>query len=249
MKDTVILPADALAAVEDTALFYPCSGNDWQAPIRLFAPAVTAFWFVDRAYFPLSRPADTARPLLHRWPGYEFLEKHLRGPAGAEVQYRVDPITGKRYPDLEPCVLTERYRHRRSGRVIAVHRRRGYGFSAFRKEITTLGVFFYRGDSQCEGGSGELWLKRDHVQEVCATLVAGGLFETDGSNHLRSREYTELWRLNTAGRDLSPAELVQAARPFTDRTGRRFTCVGVTDDRHGFALIWQVRRPTAAPEC
>lgn len=46
-----ILDNEALAAVEGTALFYPCSGNDLDVPIRLFSPFVAEFWFVDRGYF------------------------------------------------------------------------------------------------------------------------------------------------------------------------------------------------------
>ena len=38
---------DALGAIVDTGLFYPCCGQDLGAPIRLFASAVSDFYFVD----------------------------------------------------------------------------------------------------------------------------------------------------------------------------------------------------------
>ncbi len=41
------LPSEVSARVRNTALFYPCSGNDLDVPIRLLAPAVSDFFFVD----------------------------------------------------------------------------------------------------------------------------------------------------------------------------------------------------------
>jgi hypothetical protein len=41
------LAPEVLDVVRDTALFYPCSGDDLEGPIRLFASAVSDFYFVD----------------------------------------------------------------------------------------------------------------------------------------------------------------------------------------------------------
>ena len=38
---------DALAAIVDTGLFYPCCGQDLDVPILLFASTVSDFYFVD----------------------------------------------------------------------------------------------------------------------------------------------------------------------------------------------------------
>ena len=38
---------ETLGAIRNTALFYPCSGNDLGLPISLFAPVVSDFYFVD----------------------------------------------------------------------------------------------------------------------------------------------------------------------------------------------------------
>jgi hypothetical protein len=41
------LNAAYLEGIADTALFYPCSGQDLDLPVRLFASAVSDFYFVD----------------------------------------------------------------------------------------------------------------------------------------------------------------------------------------------------------
>jgi hypothetical protein len=51
------LDSRALASIRDKALFYPCCGRDLQLPIRLFASAISDFYFVD-----LKRPT---RPKLN----------------------------------------------------------------------------------------------------------------------------------------------------------------------------------------
>jgi hypothetical protein len=43
----VTLEPDVLKGIDDTALFYPCCGQDLELPIRLFASAVSDFYFVD----------------------------------------------------------------------------------------------------------------------------------------------------------------------------------------------------------
>jgi hypothetical protein len=41
------LPDDVLAPIAATALFYPCSGDDLELPVSLFAPVVSDFVFAD----------------------------------------------------------------------------------------------------------------------------------------------------------------------------------------------------------
>jgi hypothetical protein len=181
-KRNWLLPPEILDNLESPVLFYPCSGNDLAVPIEAFSPAITEFWFVDHGYFSPGHQdtrhygydvaAGLAAPVLVGNAAYEHLDTSVEGPPEWRRQDR----------DIIPCIRSERYRHRATGRVITIRRRRGYGFSAFRKEIDRLGVFFYRGDSLGEGGSGNLWLASDHMREVCAKLVDGGLIVTYGSN-------------------------------------------------------------------
>ena len=241
-----ILGIEALAAVEDTALFYPCSGTDLDVPIRLFSPFVTEFWFVDRGYFTpghqdtkrcgFDRPADEVESVLGKNADYQLLRTDIDGMPYWSLYSR----------DIEPCILTETYRHQPSGKTIRVRRRRGYGFSAFRSDIRQIGVFFYRGDSQGEGGSGNLWLNPKHVDEVCAKLLDAGLFVTDGSQRKRWRNstssgaYHQLSKYNIEKCPMTPEELVASTKSFTDSKGRTFTCIGYAGERYGPTLIWRV---------
>jgi hypothetical protein len=63
-KASYHLPTEVLEPIRGSALFYPCSGHDLDGPIRLFAPAVSDFLFID-----IRRPrrpalGDFARPLI-----------------------------------------------------------------------------------------------------------------------------------------------------------------------------------------
>lgn len=169
MSERFIITPETWLSVVDSTLFYPCAGQDFFTAINLFSPFVTDFWFVDRGYFSpghqdtrlygMDAPADQQLPLLGRKrnSSYQFIEKCIVGP----------PTWNRDIRDIEPCILTETYLHRRSSRLIRIHRRRGYGVSAFEKEITSLGVFFYRGDSQGEGGSGNLWMYSKRINAIC----------------------------------------------------------------------------------
>ena len=240
-----MLTEDVLSTISGSTLFYPCSGTDLLVPVRIFSPFVTNFWFVDRSYFSpgsqdfrrgsaFDAPADMAAPVLQNDRHYRLLEMTPRGPVSW------DPSD----PEIDPCVLSERYQHIPSGEYICIRRRRGYGFSAFRTEnMHPLGVFFYRGDSAGEGGSGNLWLARDHLDEVCDKLIDGGLIVTDGCNHghPHGHQYEELWKFEQDPGDAR--DIVKSAKPFTDRRKRSFTCIGCAGRRYGPALIWQVRKP------
>lgn len=249
LSDGRFLGKGAMLAIAGTALFYPCSGNDIEVPIRLFSPHVTEFWFVDRGYFTpghqdtkqygFDRPADEVAPVLVQDADYQLLGTNIEGQPYWRLSSR----------DIEPCILTETYRHLPSGRTIQIKRRRGYGFSAFRNDIRQIGVFFYRGDSQGEGGSGNLWLKPDHINEICAKLIDGGLLVTDGSQQskwTKPAPNSEYWPLaqfhGGRPRPKDPEEILRGTRPFTDSKGRTFTCVGYAGERYGPTLIWRVAR-------
>ena len=241
MKEEFILPAAVLDAVRGQALFYPCSGNDTACCFKLFSSHISDFWFVDIGYF---HSMDShRRSLLDGHSGFRLLDKSLVGPAVANVETRYDEKTGKSYLYLEPCVVTETYEYIKYGVIMKVHRRRGFGVSGFRKHISRLGVFFYRGDSPGEGGSGNRWLHSDRINEVCNKLVDGGLIVTDGSQHggRDERFYKELWKYNWKDVSFEPSALIDDFHSFEDRFGRQFTCVGYAGKRYGPTMIWQVR--------
>jgi hypothetical protein len=244
-ESLLFIEEGVLEALTDSALFYPCSGNDLITPIRLFSPYVTDFWFVDRGYFSaghqdtrdyrLDLPASQHPPLLHDDPHYRLRNTKITGPENAP----------RSQSDIVPCVLTETYTHLPSGRTIRIHKRRGYGFSAFRDEMRSIGVFFYRGDSAGEGGSGNLWLKKEHVHEVCSKLIDNGLMVLDGSDGSPMRRkpkgtYSPFWKWQTA-EFASPAAIKRAVGHFMDDEGTLFECVGYAGKRHSQnTLMWRV---------
>lgn len=242
------IPEDIRQRIEGATLFYPCSGEDWTRPIEIFAPVIMNFWFVDLRYF-TSYAATSARPLLRLNPAYRLLEVITDGPVKASLEYRTDAQTGKRYPWIEPCTRTERYCHLESGREVRINRRRGFGPSAMRKHVQQMGVFFYRGDSGGEGGSGTLWLTGSRrgarlIDEVLARLANGGLIVTDGSNCRQYKNpYAEFGRFYQE--DIGP-EAASLSHPFEDRDGNRFRCIGYTGQRYGPTLVWQVQRSSSA---
>ena len=241
-------------------------------PIRVFSPFVTDFWFADVAYFRSNRryfgefakslngDATKTLPLLSGDKSYEFQGSEISGPPLAQIEHRVDlDHPGQTYPFLEPCVRTETYLHRNSGKIIRIHLRRGYSVSAFRKEITALGVFFYRGDSS-EGSntpwlsgisrrSGQPGIDRHYylLGEVLDKLIDGGFVVTDGSRcENRSNPYKPL-RQFLMCHQMPGRDTVEQTQPFTDPNGYVLICVGYAGNRHGPTLIWQVHRPQSAP--
>lgn len=242
--NTNFVPENILLDVKDTALFYPCSGEDVDVPFDLFSPFVTDFWFVDRGYFSTGShdtkhygfdlPADKQAPLLWGNRNYRLIGKPVvTGLPDWDICNR----------EIEPCVRTETYQHLASKREIRIHRCRRYGFSALRNGMTSIGVFFYRGDGYGgDGGSGNLWLAPEHINEVCDKLVDGGLIVTDGSQHGRKRNsaYEGFWKYRSLS--MTADELIKHAKTFTDNAGRTFTCVGYAGKRYGHTLVWQVKK-------
>lgn len=271
----IFIRRSALEQIDGSRLFYPCSNLDLDTPLALFTPFVSEFVFVDiifgrEEYLRPREPEDPDRldlaaPMVDIFPrmkaAFTPLASELAGPARATLQKVVEryvrryrSLESVEYPELEPATMTETYRHRHSRRHIRIVRRRGFGFTTFRKYIDSIGVFFYRGDSLGEGGSGNLWLARDHLLEILSKLRNGGLIVTDGTNHGRgeeyhhgswdNRDYRSLWALTNSNAVESPDPLPE---PFVDRLGNRFECVGYAGRGYGPTLIWQVWKPEIQP--
>jgi hypothetical protein len=240
-ENSYLLPAHCLSTLKNTRLFYPCSGDDALPAVQLFADTVTDFHFVDWAYFRpghqdsrhtrLDRPANCQPALLRDQADFELLQVEIDGPVSA-------PSSGR---EFAPCVLTEHYQHSPSGNEFRVHRHRDFGENAFDCGIPRLGVFFYRGDSTGEGGSGVDWLATKRIGNICEQLIDGGLIVTDGSQSDYDRAYRPLWqyfgRRNGGHRDW-----VRSGYSFADDCGHTFNCIGEIDYRYGPTLIWQVNK-------
>ena len=87
-----------LDAIVDSALFYPCCGDDLEVPLRLFASAVSNFFFVDLEIMPLlphisdiaglktqSQLTSEADTYIHRATGRQFCVHRRLGDGGAAV--------------------------------------------------------------------------------------------------------------------------------------------------------------------
>ena len=135
---------------------------------------------------------EGVKPVLEMSKAYELTGVTFRLANIEESVWKDD----KNYQTCPPIVRSETYLHTATGETITVHRHRRTGPSALRTEIDTLGIFYYRGDSD-EGGSATHWLTihgwnyrptRQRARrsvplifEVLDKLTDGGLLVTDGS--------------------------------------------------------------------
>lgn len=254
----------ALRAVRGKTLFYPCSGDDLYVPLMLFADHVSEFWFVDILYGWIgdnqcSLPSfDISEPLYGSLPysalRYKLIRQHSSGPLwlrksepqfGEPNSYRNRSL---REPTqvIQPCLKTEICRTAHQRRPIVINRRRGFGFTTFRSMIDSIGVFFYRGDSLGEGGSGNIWLGSEHMHDVIMKLCDGGLIVTDGSNHSYHghRESTEYSSFAVHSEMHHPP--ISLPDSFSDSQGNSFNCVGFAGMRYGPTFVWQVAKAHSA---
>lgn len=226
----------------DGVLFYPCSGNDLIEPITMFEAFIKDFWFVDKAYFSprhqntrlygLDVAADDLPPVLGDWDAYERISKTIEGPPSWEHSYR----------DIESCVMTESYTHILRKDNFNVHLCRDDGTDALKALKPKISVFYYRGDSEGEGGSGTAWLGDSYFNNVIQKMYSGGLIVTDGSQTCGSFQYD---KFATFSRSRSGYEtFIQNRETFYDIQGNKFECVGFAGHRYGPTLIWQLTKPT-----
>lgn len=220
-----ILPESALERLQAGNLFYPCSGRDVGIPVSTFLSRLTDFWFVDTRY--------DHSPLLAGHRRYRLLDRQC------------ESITGKTLRRGEPYELKvwhEIYEDIRCGREFRVHKCCGRGYDAFRglikQQRKQLSVFFYRGDSPGEGGSGFWWLQDARLRNVLEYLEDGGLIITDGSNAKNSTHQLSAF---SGLRDSPGRRAMEMALPFTFRSWD-FECVGYLGERYGPTLAWQVTR-------
>jgi len=179
-------------------------------------------------------------PLLAKKDDYKLIQVDVQGDERGNINS----------DSSEMCILTEAYLHVPSEKTVKIRRCRGYAIPVFHSgRLGKLGVFFYRGDSEGEGGSGDWWLASDNINRICESLIDGGLIVTDGSQSGRlfdigGRQYDLLskYRHEDLG-SMTMNELVESIEPFTDEKGRVFTCLGFAGRSYGPTLIWQVMKP------
>ena len=224
------LPVGAFDGVKGKTFLYPSAGSDWAQPFNLFAPHVNELIFVDINYKFVS-----VKPLI--FEGWEECseEAQLIGPAIYKMRH---VHNGKaKYRDIEPAWLKQKFIHLDTGKQVTVTRRRGFGQCAI-DEIpnSSLGVFFHRGDSMGEGGSGVIYLgnrklKHSPLSQVLDNLkrklAFPALIASDGSN-------SDIKHLGRVARD-SLSELSEFSQ-----FGLRWKQVMRIPWRIGDTVLWRV---------
>ena len=206
------------------SLFYPSCGDDLVVPLECFKDEVECFWFVDinnRRNNPLSSPHGFSA--LRRVSARVLQGTTIRDKS--EYTVKVTTYTCIRETD---------------GRTLEINICEGRGYDAFRSIFDDLGeklaVFFYRGDSPGESGSGFFWLERPRLSNVLNRLIEDGLIVSDGSNAMsKLSQYHNQRNLEEADLDTLIAKMM----PF-DFTGWRFTCIDQIGMRYGPTFIWKV---------
>jgi hypothetical protein len=202
-------------------LFYPSAGKDVTLPVSVFMPFIDEFWFVDTTYV-------LRKPLLADSDFDLKLESSER-----------DRFAGTTIHANESFVVDVRrdtYTHLPTGRALTVNACRGRGYdlfrAAFRRPKQMISVFFYRGDSQGEGGSGFYWLRRPTIRFVLQQLEPNALLVSDGSNAI-----ARLSRFHRNG-DIGEGTMEKSSA-FT-LYGRRMKCIAYLGERYGPTLAWQI---------
>lgn len=215
------LSDEVLEHLQAGTLFYPSAGYDISAPIEIFASWLSEFWFVDTEY-------TGGRPLLENNPDYQLVGKQNESVSGETLV---------KHKPFEIEVYQETYERKKDQHRITVYQCKGYGYDAFRtllkSQQTQLSVFFYRGDSPGECGSGFYWLKKPRLRNILEILEDYGLIISDGSNAIS--ELSTFHRCSGLG---SAAQ--EQVQPFIF-ANRRFECVGYLGERYGPTLVWQVK--------
>lgn len=235
------LAAEYGVKAPEGVLFYPCCGEDTSDPIRLFIDTVSEYHFVDIAMIPpvrnlpstgsWNRPADARH-------GYG--QQRGSQPAGLLgrfiTSWCVDESSDGVVHSLNMLGETERH--------VAIHCHMADGEEVFSR-LPSLSVFFYRGDSPGDGGSGVGWLGDRLVDQILDKLADGGLIVTDGS---RASDLCHgIWPIwSHSQRDYglahySRAELRPPRIEFEYR-GRVFKLIGDCGYRYGTVYAWQVVR-------
>lgn len=256
------LKTGVLEALTDKALFYPCSGMDFRVPFAVFSPWISDFYFVDKGYFSpmdqdmagkaLGRSIQKIMPVLSRLPEYQLLDIELSG------DFSMSAASRKQIPDLMTDSIwsvpvaerVETYLHLPTHRTVRLHFRRDDGVSALLslERKIDLGVFFYRGDSMGEGGSGVMWLQHRLISWVMSIIANLGLFVTDGSQHdgmgwQQDRGvalgYKDFW-LHRNGNCIHGERFSDSEYLFLDQAGRCIKLSGVLGKRYGRTLVWQI---------
>lgn len=211
---------------------YPCAGRDIVEPVLAFGAQLDTFVFVD-IWYQFGRFEMPALPGWHEVSGSVVLE-------GEPVDEMRSVVVGKRrYREISPAWRRSKYCHDETGRQIGLVFRRGFGQYALHElRDGSLGMFFHRGDSGGEGGSGVIYLGNRRMSHAPISMLMDVVkhklayparIVSDGSN-------TSIRQLVAAGQGDESVTAFVSHGLHWERVGALSTRVG--DSRH--SVIWRV---------
>jgi len=163
------LRQEGLAVDPAAVLFYPSAGKDLITPLLLGLPFCRTFYFYEQT--------DSYEPKIRLWNNtLRELFNHLIPRTEITIQRSglMDIFSVK----LEEDPIEIRWIHQDN--------------LEFLNETVPLGVYFHRGDSWGEGGSGQCW-DSDHLPRLLAKIPSGreGILLTDGQpGGIRTEEFS-----------------------------------------------------------
>lgn len=224
-----------ITSLPDGVLFYPCSRSDIFTPIMEFSDWVDQFWFVDKYKYHqgigITRAFELSKLLSEH---FEKIDELIWEP-----EKREDP---SEWSLTDPVIITETFKRKKDGRKITVNLRKGDGLSCLNKrEFGNVSVFFYRGDSSGEGGSGQGWFRdkdtRKRFRQIIERIPSGGLIAADGSN---CTSKFPLCYFKQHSINVKSAPDMPEISEFIYKKKFRIECVGRIYDRAVPTYVWRV---------
>lgn len=243
--------------VPEGILFYPCCGNDTYDPIMFFIDKISEFHFVDNELLPklpnLECKIDIIKNQTHNERSAyanqtipkEIIAKSNETSTENEVSIEILEKLDELY--LKPTgfrnKITKTYEQEWTcdiykDRNIKVYRHIQDGLITF-MGLDKIAVFFLRGDSEGEGGSGQRWFQPKIFDLILDKLVDGGLLVTDGSSYDPKSYLSVPWKSLWQSKDYRRNDNPEKPDDFYYK-GRFFKCIEKCGHKYGPVYIWKV---------
>lgn len=179
----------SLSDIPSGALYYPYCGHDTYEPLLYFANNINDFYFSDRNMPKIPTPSCDIQNDMIRANNL-YTNKTIPGIKEASHKAKRNIIidTNELGPNfnvgniyLPHHQVTHTWIHD-NNKTTNIFVNEMDGALTLLLKIKKLAVFFYRRDSQGEGGSGQWWFGPELFNLVVKKLVYGGYIITDGSN-------------------------------------------------------------------
>lgn len=196
-------------------LFYPCYGDDTYKPISLFLDTLDEFHFADILISDSSLPVlevegNINRKIIKRdGESCYFSKDAVRDSSkerisiinldlGKVLEENLNFYIGNCRSKIEVPVQKRTWI---VGKEKSIKNIYTYGVDGFTSLLTldNISVFFYRGDSIGEGGSGQWWFGKNIFETLLDKMVEGGIILTDGANFDMREEFVPWKNLSTCG--------------------------------------------------